>query len=95
MATWDIESGVITLQTAQEPTPRQFDFGAIGSVIEPMYAEEITAFIDAVLGRKTWPQGYSQHSSATLAAAEKSSVTGQWIKVDPSIEPDPAPPLRT
>jgi len=96
MATWDIESGVITLQTAQEPTPRQFDFGAIGSVIEPMYAEEITTFIDAVLGRKTWPQSYalSQHSSATLAAAEKGSVTGQWVKVNPGVEPDPAPPLR-
>ncbi len=96
MITWDIGSGDITVQTASDKAPRLQNFGAIGSVIEAMYLEEISAFIDAVQGRTAWPQNHalSQQSSATLAAAEQSFVTGQWIKVDPNAEPAPAPPRR-
>ncbi|MBI4626350.1 MAG: Gfo/Idh/MocA family oxidoreductase [Verrucomicrobia bacterium] len=96
MITWDIYSGDLAVQTAADKAPRQQNFGAIGSVIEEMYLEEISTFIDAIQGKKTWPQSYalSQQSSATLASAEKSSVTGQWVKVDPNAEPAAAPPRR-
>lgn len=94
MASWDIVTGGVTLQTAGDETPRHFEFGTIGKVIEPTYFEEINTFVDAALGRGTWPNSYarSQRSAATLAAAEKSSVTGRWVAVDPSAEPELAPP---
>jgi predicted dehydrogenase len=96
MITWDIGSGDLTVQTASDPTPRRQNFGAIGTVIEAMYLEEISAFIAAIQGRADWPQSYarSQPYIATLAAAEQSLVTGQWVKVDPNAEPAPAPPRR-
>ena len=96
MITWDIYNGDICVQTATDQTPRPQNFGAIGSVLEAMYLEEISTFIDAVQGRTIWPQSYamSQQSSATLAAAEMSSVTGQWVPVDPNAEPAASPPRR-
>ena len=96
MATWDIYSGDLAVQTAADKTPRLQNLGAIGAVIEPMYFEEINAFIDAAQGKKTWPQSYalSQRSTATLAAAEQSFVTGGWVEVDPDAEPATSPPRR-
>lgn len=92
--TWDIYSGNITVQTAADKAPRQLEFGAVGDVLEAMYLEEITTFIDAIHGKKTWPQNYalSQQSSATVAAAEQSFITRQWVKVDPNADPDLSPP---
>jgi len=92
--TWDILSGRVTLHTASDSTPRQFEFEPIGAVIEAVYAEEINTFVDAILGRKKWVNTYahSQQSSATLAAAERSSVSGRWEKVDPDAESEYAPP---
>ena len=89
MITWDIYGGELTVQTAADKAPRSQNFGAIGDVIEAMYREEISTFIDAIQGKKVWPQSYalSQQSSGTLAAAEQSFVTGQWVKVDPEAEP--------
>ena len=94
--TWDIYGGSITVQTAADAAPRRLEFGGIGSVLEAMYLEEITTFVDATQGKKVWPQSYasSQLSSATLAAAERSFVTGQWSRVEPNTDPDPAPPRR-
>lgn len=96
MLTWDIRGGDVMIQTAQESTPRQLNFGAMGTVLEASYADEINTFIEAVKGTKIWPQPYalSQQSSATLAAAEKSFVEGRWEIVDPRRDPEPAPPLR-
>jgi predicted dehydrogenase len=95
--TWDIYSGDLSVQSGPDATPRPQNFGAIGKVLEAMYAEEINAFIDAVQGRNAWPQSYagSQQSSATLAAAEESSVTGRRVDVDPMREPEPAPPRHS
>jgi len=93
---WDIYGGTVTVQTAADLTPRRHEFGDVPKVLEAMYLEEITTFIAAAKGEKTWPQNYalSQHSSATLAAAEKSFVTGQWCKVEPNTDPDPVLPRR-
>jgi predicted dehydrogenase len=94
VATWDIQSGEVTLRTRGDEASRRYQFGATGTVLEASYAEEITTFVDAVLGRKAWPQSYalSQQSAAALAAAEKSSATGRWVKVDPDAEPERSPP---
>ena len=96
MLTWDIYSGDLTVQTRGDKTPRQENHGAIGSVLEASYFDEINTFVDSALGTKTWPHSYalSQESSATVAAAEKSFITGQWVAVEPNAEPEPAPPLR-
>jgi predicted dehydrogenase len=97
MITWDIYSGDLTVQIAGDSKPRLQNFGAVGSVLEAMYLEEISTFIDAINGKTTWPQSYalSQQSTATIAAAEQSFVTGQWVKVDPTAEPAPSLPRRT
>lgn len=96
VATWDIYTGEVTLSTAPDQTARQYQFGNVGAVLETSYSEEINEFVDSVLGEKTWSQSYSlnQESTATLAAAEKSSVTGRWVEVDPDAEPDRSPPSR-
>lgn len=97
MITWDIYTGDLIVQTAADKSPRRLNFGAVGDVLEPMYHREINTFVDAAGGGPPWVQSYalSQHSSATIAAAEQSFVTGQWVKVDPHAEPAPSPPLRT
>lgn len=94
--TWDIYSGDLAVQTAADKMPQLQNFGAIGSVLEAMYQEEINTFIDAIRGTRTWPQSYtaSQHSSATLAAAEESFVSSQWMPVEPGAEPAASPPSR-
>ena len=92
--TWDVFTGRVTLQTAADKVPRQLEFGPIGAVLEAAYAEEINTFVEAVQGRKAWPNPYaaSQQSCATLAAAERSSRTGRWERVDPLAEPEHFPP---
>ena len=93
-ATWDLYSGEVTFSSAMHELPRQYQFGTISSVLDAGYFEEINTFIDAVLGEKTWLQSYAlcQESTATLAAAEQSSTTGMWVKVDPKAEPHRSPP---
>ena len=97
LASWDVATGEVALQTAAGGAPKLYHFGAIGTVLEAMYREEINAFVDAALGRGAWPDGYAlmQQSSATLAAAEKSSVSGQWVRVDPELEPERSPPKNS
>jgi predicted dehydrogenase len=93
-ATWDICSGEVTLWTTPDQVARHYQFGALSAVLDTSYSEEINGFVDAVRGEKTWSQTYAlnQESTATLAAAEKSSVTGRWVEVDPDAEPDRSPP---
>lgn len=92
---WDIYTGDLTTIVGGKPAVRE-NFGAVKDVLEASYADEIGTFVDTVLGKKTWPQTYaaSQVSSATLAAAEKSSITGAWEKVDVAVDPDREPPRR-
>lgn len=94
MISWDIYGGDVTVQTSGEAPSRQ-NFGAMRDVLEAAYSDEINTFIDALTGAKIWPQSYalSQQSSATLAAAEKSSVSGRWVTIDPDCEPALSPPL--
>ena len=82
VTTWDIGSGVVTVSTKPNQIARQYQFGALDAVLESSYFEEINEFVDAVLGKKAWSQSYSmnQAATATLAAAEKSSVTGRWLE---------------
>jgi predicted dehydrogenase len=97
MATWDISSGEIALQVGRDGTPLRFNFGAIGTVIESLYSEEINLYVDATPGRTSWPASFAigqRHCSAILAAAEKSCSTRRWLSIDPQLEPDAAPPPR-
>ena len=95
-ATWDIQSGEVMLRTNRGRAAQLYQFGATGAVLEATYSEEINSFVDAALGKKAWVHSYalSQESVATLAAAEKSSVSGRWVKVDPEAEPEPSPPFH-
>jgi predicted dehydrogenase len=95
-ATWDFQSGEITVSIQPEPNLRTIQFGATSTAIEESYLEEINSFVDAVVGNSRSLRTYrmNQESTATLAAAERSSVTGQWVDVDPDAEPNLVPPSR-
>ncbi len=56
---------------------------------ESVYKEEISTFIDAINHSAKWPHDYRKACllSGTLAAAEKSAVTGRVVIVDPNILP--------
>jgi predicted dehydrogenase len=86
---WDIYTGELILRHPNGTSAEVKNYGALDDVLEGAYADEIHTFIDTCLGRKHWPQSYaaSQHSSATLAAAEKSFETRRWEAVDPAINP--------
>jgi predicted dehydrogenase len=94
MLTWDVYSGEVRRWSTRDQPAQLYEFGAIGTVLDAGYAEEINTFVDAVHGEKSWPQSYAQCQEATaiLAAAEKSSATRQWVKVDPDAEPSRYPP---
>ena len=56
---------------------------------ESVYKEEISTFIEVIRGNANWPYDYRKACtvSGTLAAAEKSAVTGCIEKVDPTFLP--------
>jgi predicted dehydrogenase len=66
------------------------NFGAMKDVLEASYAREINAFVDAVQGKKKWPQSYeaSAWATAALAAAECSSESGRRVGVDVAVQPN-------
>lgn len=96
LLTWDIYGGDLTFQARGDKAPRRENHGAMGTVLEASYFDEINTFVDSALGTKVWPSSYalSQESSAAVAAAEKSFITGTWVPVDPLTEPERAPPIR-
>ena len=85
-ATWDINRGEILVHGSPGATHQ---FGALGQAIEPAYAAEIGAFVDAVQGGAPWPHSYAdyQRALATLAAAEAGARADRWTMVDPLQEP--------
>ncbi len=60
---------------------------------EPMYAREMSAFLSAVRGEAPWPYDYASAADvcATLAAAERSMLSGRVEAVDPSRQPAALP----
>ena len=64
-------------------------FGLLPDVIEAIYERETTAFLDALMGTTRWPMNYHTASiaTATLAAAELSSLSECKKKVDPNHQP--------
>lgn len=85
-ATWDINRGEIVLHGSPGATHQ---FGALGQVIEPAYAAEIGAFVDAIQGGAPWCHRYSdyQRALATLAAAEAGAGADLWAAVEPNQDP--------
>jgi predicted dehydrogenase len=64
-------------------------FGAMKDVLESIYRQEISAFIDAIRDTAKWPQSYHSTAvaTATLAAAEASAVSGQHVVVAGHAQP--------
>lgn len=60
---------------------------------ELVYKDEISTFIDVINGTAKWPYDYRKACtlSGTLAAAEKSAITGCVEKVDPTFLPAQLP----
>lgn len=87
---FDFAEGVIIRKL---PTPGIFDtcrFGAMREVLESVvYKKEIDTFIEAIRGHTVWPYDYRKASivAGTLAAAEKSAITGKVEAVDPTLLP--------
>jgi predicted dehydrogenase len=85
---WDINRGEIVLRGADGLEKVQ-QHGLLGQLIEPTYALEIGAFVDAIQGKAAWTHSYEeyQHGLATLAAAETAARAELWTNVQPSQEP--------
>jgi len=86
-ATWDINRGEIVLHGAPAGVHQ---FGELAQAIEPAYAAEIGAFVDAIHGDAPWPHGYAdyQRALATLAAAEAGARADRWTPVQSDREPE-------
>jgi predicted dehydrogenase len=87
-ANWDINRGEIVLHGAGGLS-QVHQFGEISRMIEPAYAAEINAFVDAIQGGAPWAHSYAEYQLplATLAAAEASAGLAIWTAVDPHLEP--------
>jgi predicted dehydrogenase len=90
---FDLLTGEIKRQFPQRGCVDTLQCGSIGAVLESVYAQEINAFVEAARGTKPWPHSYykSNMLAATLAAAERSSVTGMAHRVDPAFLPAQSP----
>lgn len=90
---FDLPSGIIERSLPGVGVADARGFGSMAEALEPAYREEIDAFIDAVEGRAAWPHSYADSSTATatLAAAERSAVSGCWEPVDRARQPDRLP----
>lgn len=67
--------------------------GPTSQIWEKVYAEEIGTFVDAIRGKVAFPHDYRKACTiaGTLAAAEKSAVTGRAEAVDPNFLPAELP----
>ena len=85
---FDIRKGTINLTLNNSPV-ENLNFGTVGEVIEDTYNKEINTFVEAVKGKVEWPLSYQQSSvaTATLAAMEKSAITGKREMVDYLTQP--------
>jgi predicted dehydrogenase len=85
---FDLQSGVISrrLPALGIEDTRHFDSF---NLLESVYSQEINTFVAAVRNEATWPFNYRKSSimTGTLAAAEKSSVTGCIERIDPAVMP--------
>lgn len=86
---FDLFSGKIVRNLAKLGIRDTLQCGALEDVLESVYATEIGLFVDCVCGKAEWPHDYRKASvlSGTLAAAEKSAITGQIRQVDPAFLP--------
>ena len=98
---FDLMSGVLERHLEGIGIDDSRSLGAMAGVLEQAYLEEIHTFIDAIHGRAEWPHPYlaSSVATATLAAAERSALTGRWEAMDTSRQPEhlpsSGPPSRT
>lgn len=69
------------------------NFGKLSHLLESVYKEEIDTYIEAIMGNKKWPHDFRKSNviCGTLAAAEKSAITGKVEKVNPDFLPAELP----
>lgn len=86
---FDLISGRVARRLPNKRLNDSRDFGSLSQVLERNYADEINAFVAAVRGDAAWPFSYYQGAmvTATLAAAEKSALTGQVETIHPTENP--------
>lgn len=85
---FDIYNGTIVTEFEGEDE-KIINCGSQLDTIEQAYKDEIDTFIETIQGNAKWPLSYygSAVATATLAAAERSEISGKWEKVDPEIQP--------
>jgi len=92
---FDIMAGTIVLHRDGEKggAGERLECGRIGDVLEETYAREIGLFVDACSGRPGLLHSYAESAVATgtLAALERSAVSGRLEEVDPDRQPAPTP----
>ncbi|GGD56511.1 Gfo/Idh/MocA family protein [Paenibacillus nasutitermitis] len=69
------------------------NYGQLSQLLESVYKEEIDAFVETIKGSNQWPYDFrtSNVICGTLAAAEKSAITGKVEKVNPNFLPAELP----
>ncbi len=89
---FDVWRGIVKCRLRDQADTTQ-SFGGLTDSVETFYRDETYAFIDAVRGKGNWPMNYRAASiaTATLAAAELSSLSASKERVDLQRQPGIAP----
>ena len=90
---FDILSGKVHRKFPVSDIDEVLDMGSLKDVLETAYSNEINTFVNTLQGKAGWPFNYrdSAISTSTLAAAEKSAVSGRAEKVTPGFQPAKLP----
>ncbi|MBO9607138.1 MAG: Gfo/Idh/MocA family oxidoreductase [Paenibacillaceae bacterium] len=82
---FDLAAGTIVRRLPGRGIDDTLPCGTIAERLEATYAAEINTFLDAAQGKREWPFSYRQSGmlTGTLAAAERSAVSGRTEPVDP------------
>ncbi|MBP1990799.1 Gfo/Idh/MocA family protein [Paenibacillus eucommiae] len=90
---FDLSAGTISRKLPKLGIDDMLHLGAMSDILESVYADEINMFIEAVRKKTDWPFTYRKSSivTGTLAAAEKSAITGRVELVDPGFLPATLP----
>lgn len=86
---FDLISGEVVRNFPAAGVNDVIQYGKMKDVLEEAYCEEIHTFVEVIKGNTSWPHSYfmSALATGTLAAAEKSAVTGTIEMVDPGFQP--------
>ncbi|MBZ0099992.1 MAG: Gfo/Idh/MocA family oxidoreductase [Taibaiella sp.] len=90
---FDIISGKVHRKFPVSDIDEVLETGSVKEIIETAYFNEINTFVNTLQGKAEWPFNYKDNaiSTSTLAAAEKSAISGRVEKNNPDFQPAELP----